>query len=432
MLYFLPDWEDRLDPNYDFETDTFSRDRSAAYATDVYAHQIFKKPPYDGILISLAVYRDKISLMSDGNGGKQIRQFKSIKEYLRIERGSRLKVMGDCGAFSYINEDFPPEDYKIDKVSDVYQSLKFDYGVSVDHMIPDFVVKKTEGGKTRKINLTEKQKEERRQLSLKNAKEFIKYHRKKNLRFVPIGAVQGYTPETYADSAAKTVEMGYSYIGIGTLVPKSDDEIVEILRAIKNVIGSKKIKIHLFGILRPQKIDQFKALGVTSLDSASFLRKAWLRAGRNYITKDGNWYAAIRIPYSENPILIKNALKEGYSIKDINHMEKMALRVVRDYASKKTEDVEKVLKVVLKYDMLLLREHDGNHHYEKYKKTLIDRPWEKCNCEICKEIGVEVIIFRGTNRNKRRGFHNTKAFYEHILNNKEVLLKLYDEGVLGE
>lgn len=428
MLYFLPDWEDRLDPNYNFETDKFSRDRSAAYATDVYAHQIFKKPPYDGILISLAVFKDKINLMSDGNGGKQIRKFKSIKDYLRIERSSRLKVMGDCGAFSYINEDIPPEDYSIDKVSDIYQALKFDYGVSVDHMIPDSVVRK-KGNKIRKINLTEKQKEERRQLTLKNAKEFIKYHRKKNLDFVPIGAVQGYCPEAYADSAAKTIEMGYSYIGIGTLVPKSDDEIIEILKAVKNATGKKKIRIHLFGILRPRKIEEFKALGVTSLDSASFLRKAWLRAGRNYIAKNGNWYAAIRIPYSENPVLIKNALKEGYSAQDIKHMEKMALKVVRDYASKKTEDVEKVLKTVLEYDMLLLREHDGNHHYDKYKKTLIDRPWERCNCEICKEIGVDVIIFRGANRNKRRGFHNIKVFYEHMLNNKQ---KIYDEEVLNE
>ncbi|MEM3101677.1 MAG: tRNA-guanine transglycosylase DpdA [Candidatus Nitrosotenuis sp.] len=414
MEYFLPDWEDRLDPNYNFETDTFSRDRSAAYATDVYAHQIFKKPPYDGILISLAVFKDKINLMSDGNGGKQIRNFKSIKDYLRIERSSELKVMGDCGAFSYINEDFPPEDYRIDKVSDIYQALKFDYGVSVDHMIPDSVMRK-KGNKIRKINITEKQKEERRQLTLKNAKEFIKYHRKKNLDFVPIGAVQGYCPETYADSAAKTIEMGYSYIGIGTLVPKSDDEIVEILKAVKIAIGKKKIKIHLFGILRPRKIEEFKSLGVSSFDSASFLRKAWLRAGRNYIAKNGNWYAAIRIPYSENSVLIKNALKEGYSVEDIKHMEKMALKVVRDYASKKTEDVEKVLKTVLKYDMLLLREHDGNHHYDKYKKTLIDRPWERCNCEICKEIGVDVIIFRGANRNKRRGFHNIKVFYDRFL-----------------
>jgi tRNA-guanine family transglycosylase len=264
--------------------------------------------------------------------------------------------------------------------------------------------------------LTEKQKEERRQLTLRNAKEFIKYHKKNNLDFVPIGAVQGYTVETYADSAAKTIEMGYKYIGIGSLVPKSNDEIIEILKAVKRVIGKRNIKIHLFGVVRLKKLFDFKALGVTSMDSASFLRKAWLRSGQNYLARNGEWYAAIRIPYSHNPILLKNAKKIGLTEIEVREMEKQALKALKDYANSKINNIEKILNIVLEYDMLLLRAYDGNHHYHKYKKTLIDRPWENCNCEICREIGVEVIIFRGANRNKRRGFHNIKIFYDHFLN----------------
>jgi hypothetical protein len=37
--------------------------------------------------------------------------------------------------------------------------------------------------------------------------------------------------------------------------------------------------------------------------------------------------------------------------------------------------------------------------------------------------GVEIIIFRGNNRNRRRGFHNTYVFYrlvQEILNGKVV------------
>ena len=413
MKYFIPDWEDRLDPNYNFETDTFSRDKSSAYDADIYSHQVFVTPPYDGILISLSVFKNKLNLTLDENGKKKIRRFSSIKDYLRINKNSNLKVLGDCGAFSYINEDIPPEDYDIDKVANLYDSLKFDYGVSVDHMIPDFIVKKSE---TNKLYLSKDQKEFRRILSIENAKEFITYHKRKGFNYIPIGAVQGYSPETYADSAAQVISMGYSYIGIGTLVPKSDEEIIEILKEVKKVIGKREIKVHLFGILRLQKLAEFRSLGVTSFDSSSFLRKAWLRIGRNYVTKDGNWYAAIRVPYSENSVLVNNAKKAGYSLSDIQEMEKKALKAIKEYANNKTEDVEEVLKTVLEYDILLLREYDGNHHYDKYKKTLIDRPWEKCNCEICKSIGVDVIIFRGANRNKRRGFHNTKIFYDYILN----------------
>jgi hypothetical protein len=418
LKYFIPDWEDRLDPNYNFETDTFSRDRSAAYETDVYAHQIFKTPPYDGVLISLAIFKDKLSLTSNSNGEKQIRQFKSIKKYLRIKHDSKLKVMGDCGAFSYINEDIPPEDYKTNKVSDIYQALKFDYGVSVDHMIPEFIVERTKRNKIKKVYLTKFQKEERRQLSLKNAEDFIKYHGRKQLSFIPIGAVQGYTPETYADSAAKTIEMGYSYIGIGTLVPKSDEEIVEILREVKKVIGRRKIRIHLFGILRPQKLSEFRVLGVTSLDSASYLRKAWLRSGQNYLSATGHWYSAIRIPYATNTRLLKNAKKDGLTESQVKNMEQKCLKMLRDFANGENDNIDNVLKNVLAYDSLLLRDYDGNHHYDKYKKVLAERPWEKCNCEVCRDFGIEVIIFRGANRNKRRGFHNTKIFYEQILNSQ--------------
>jgi hypothetical protein len=51
---------------------------------------------------------------------------------------------------------------------------------------------------------------------------------------------------------------------------------------------------------------------------------------------------------------------------------------------------------------------------EKYQETLRERPWEKCDCPICEEHGIEVCIFRGNDRNRRRGFHNTRRFYDEL------------------
>jgi len=51
---------------------------------------------------------------------------------------------------------------------------------------------------------------------------------------------------------------------------------------------------------------------------------------------------------------------------------------------------------------------------EDYRKTLRNRPWERCNCPICSEIGIEVCIFRQNDRNRRRGFHNTRRFYDEF------------------
>lgn len=58
-------------------------------------------------------------------------------------------------------------------------------------------------------------------------------------------------------------------------------------------------------------------------------------------------------------------------------------------------------------------------------KTLQAKPWQRCPCDICRKDGVEVIIFRGNNRNRRRGFHNTFHFYrtfQRILNGEKVKL----------
>jgi hypothetical protein len=46
----------------------------------------------------------------------------------------------------------------------------------------------------------------------------------------------------------------------------------------------------------------------------------------------------------------------------------------------------------------------------EYWRTLHDRPWRSCPCGICEEVGIQVVIFRGTERNKRRGFHNLFVF----------------------
>ena len=60
--------------------------------------------------------------------------------------------------------------------------------------------------------------------------------------------------------------------------------------------------------------------------------------------------------------------------------------------------------------------------YETYtmgKQTLIletleARAWKDCECSVCREIGVEVIIFRGADRNLRRGFHNLSVFAQRL------------------
>jgi hypothetical protein len=57
---------------------------------------------------------------------------------------------------------------------------------------------------------------------------------------------------------------------------------------------------------------------------------------------------------------------------------------------------------------------DDGDNREGYKELLQEKPWRDCGCEVCTDIGIDVAIFRGNNRNRRRGFHNTRNFYDQF------------------
>jgi hypothetical protein len=58
---------------------------------------------------------------------------------------------------------------------------------------------------------------------------------------------------------------------------------------------------------------------------------------------------------------------------------------------------------------------------DSYRELLLDKPWQECGCKICEEYSIEVAIFRGNNRNRRRGFHNTRRFYDEF---EDILPKI--------
>jgi hypothetical protein len=81
--------------------------------------------------------------------------------------------------------------------------------------------------------------------------------------------------------------------------------------------------------------------------------------------------------------------------------ERECLRVLREYDAGQT-NVEEVIDALQRYNEILgLDGYTG-----AYKQVLDDLPWKDCSCKICVEAGINVLLFRGSERNKRRGFHN--------------------------
>ena len=73
------------------------------------------------------------------------------------------------------------------------------------------------------------------------------------------------------------------------------------------------------------------------------------------------------------------------------------------------KSVDKVLDILHEYDQLITPDRPDNRRV--LREALEDKPWKACGCAICKKDGIDVMIFRGNNRNRRRGFHNTYRFY---------------------
>jgi hypothetical protein len=406
LQYFMPDWEDYLDADFDFQNDKLST-KTREGRREIYAHECLSPEIlYDGMLLSLAHLTKKKGLLRNEslNGRKK----HPIRDALRLPPTSIL--MGDCGAFSYISEKQPP--ITSAQAARLYERLGFDWGTSVDHLIlPDTA-------------LTPKQRknyvDSRLKLTTQNALEFIKIVKSRRLNFTPVGSIQGFRPEDYANSFDTYLDAGYEHVAVGSLVPKRDEEILRILGAIntRRIKRSDAIKarlhIHLFGILRPKLLPSLPSLGVTSFDSASYLRKAWLRSDKNYLSSSNKWYAAIRVPHSTDPRTKKQIDRKQLNGQDLAELEREALEALIDYGAYRLS-LETTLKKVLRYDRMFKRLDENTESFSKaYKKTLADRPWEKCTCDICCRIGIHVIIFRGFNRNKRRGFHNTLMFYRQL------------------
>jgi hypothetical protein len=380
--YFIPEWDDLVDPDFDFQTDTHSGG-SGDWSNEVYAHQMYPSPNYDGILVSRAVAE---------KSKKKTERINSmgVHRFVRVPR--EFPIMGDCGAFDYIMEEVPP--YSTEDVLDYYTRLDFDAGVSVDHLI---------------VKATEHQRDFRYALTIDNAEAFLKEHRKRGLEWTPIGAVQGWNPEAYGNAARKLTDMGYGYLGLGGLVRATTLQILDIVRDVRSKIPADT-KIHLFGIARPSALRRFVEAGVNSIDSASHLRRAWLGAGQNYFSLDGRVYTAIRIPEGGKSFRAKRMVSEGRATEaEVSRLERECLRAVRAFGRGEASKQE-TMDAILAYDELVDAERPDIS--KLLSKLLDDRPWESCPCDICCKDGIEVIIFRGNNRNRRRGFHNTFVFYD--------------------
>lgn len=415
MKFFFPDSQDHVDPTFDFATDLPDADRGVQ-VTDQYAHEALGAPPYDGMLLSKSIV-DGIA----GRAGKfttpqrhRLRR-NGVHAFFRLEKlraadGGPFPVMADCGAFSYVREEVPP--ITVEQAIEFYETCGFTHGQSVDHIIGDFRPDWDEHGLFG-AGAPEAVRG-RYDITLRLAGEFMKACRDKHVSFTPVGVAQGWSPGSYVAAVERLQNLGYRYIAIGGLVPLKTNQFMAVVRAVMAMVRGD-VKIHLLGVIRWNHLDELIQLGVASFDSTSPLRQAFLDSSANYYAGDlaGHAYAAVRVPQLDGNLRLKQGISSGVlDLENARRLERECLTHLREHARNvSTTNLADLLDLLDAYVGMI----DSKVTWRsKHERTLSARPWEQCLCPICKRLGVEVIMFRGANRNRRRGFHNLYVAYERL------------------
>lgn len=405
MKFYFPDSQDLVDPSFDFERERRSIDR-IRQRDDQYAHEVFSTPAFDGILVSKGIvdgYGVNSSRYSIAQRQRLLRM--GAPEFFRVDaRKPKLPILGDCGAFTYLKEPEPP--YTVEDLLQFYEECRFDMGISLDHVILAYQPKWDDPASGEKTPADAKN---RQALTLELASKFLKLHKKGKFRFEPLGAAQGWSPKSYAASVKALQKMGYRYIALGGMVPLRSPDILASLKAIDDV-RERQTKLHLLGVTRTDHIVQFAKYGVVSFDSTSPLRQAFKDDKDNYYWHDRT-FTAIRIPQVEgNPALTK-AIRAGRVPHDAaRRLEKASLDAMKQFSLGKVS-VDSVVDVISEYEHLCDPTSD---HSKACRETLEAQPWRECQCDVCRKLGHHVILFRGAERNRRRGFHNLWLFYRQV------------------
>jgi hypothetical protein len=423
VKFIYADSQDYVDPGYDFEKDQPSEGRQP-YWDDVYPHELLGFAPYDGILVSRAIVGDH--RRTGKYSESQAMRFRRVgaRQFLRLDRpefADKL-IFGDCGAFSYAKEAAPP--YSPSDTVDYYADGKFTHGCSVDHIIFQFEPKaKNLEGATENSRI-------RFDITLELAESFLKESAQLGPNFTPVGVVQGWSPPSKAEAARRLIAMGYHYLAVGGLVPLRTHAIHQAVAAIQDEVARhpQEIRLHLLGFAKADHLAEFTRYpAIASFDTTSPLIRAFKDKRRNfYVARNGggvDYYTAIRIPQALESTRLTQDIKTGrLQQEELVRMETQALTAVRGFDHGKVP-LDETLEAVLAYWQLLNDTPTSNKvalereiaaMRDSYRHTLNDQPWKQCHCAVCRSLSIESVIFRGSNRNKRRGIHNLAVFHRHL------------------
>ncbi len=159
------------------------------------------------------------------------------------------------------------------------------------------------------------------------------------------------------------------------MVPLKTPDILDCLVEIGDVL-KPETELHLLGITRVASIERFTELGVTSFDSTSAFRQAFMDDRDNFHTFDTT-YSAVRVPQVDANVKLKRAILSGQvSQREAVAAERNALQGGLRAYDRDEATLDETLELVLTYERIV---GGVKKSYEdEYRRTLADRPWKQC------------------------------------------------------
>jgi len=439
-----------IDLDYNYEMDKYSEPKN-----EVTVFQYLKNNlPFDGVLFAKPNISKKREAEIKAAGG--------FKTYYEIPE--HIATMGDCGAPNYFDLDVP--NLTAEELLDYYESLGFDFGISLDHMIDT-------------VDLTNSKKPSekhifRREFSIKNAIKMLEMVKDKKSNVYLMGSVQGWSPESYKQSLIELGEAGYKYVAFGGLTKYKKGIAISIMSYLKPVLKKYDFRCHLLGFGDLSSLGSLKKiLNVTSIDNTTPLRNAanapiysWFRGKKKYdsiylpifkpvisnsikkINADNNSTASQIIRgLTEGKTPLEIAAEVGTSEGYIDTVKKKFSKRLSNKILNKTEvlkekfeDLDKLsakaMTALLKYDetneglndcIKMIRDfemgyrklfnisvQDVNRYLTNVSKILTDKRWKTCDCKACKEYSINTQVYRATQRHKIRAVHNLVNYYDYF------------------
>ena len=311
--------------------------------------------------------------------------------------------MGDCGAFTYVREEAPP--YTVDEVIDFYEDCGFDAGLSLDHVILGFEL----DAAARATDLLPPQWGATPRADARTGRGVPSPASRAELRASSRSASRRAGAPSRTPTRSRALQrLGYERIALGGLVAQKTHEILAVLGSDRRGPRRRRPGCTCSASRAREQIPAFATLRRDELRQHVAVPPGVQGRPRQLLRRSTDAWIALRVPQVEGNAKLQRRIRAGEIDRPAGASTRAArARNARRIRSRRGDGRRRRSPRCASTRSSTTRRATAAGSTARCSRP---QPWKHCDCAVCRDAGIQVIIFRGTERNKRRGFHNLHVF----------------------